>query len=326
MAEEILQALKSIQGFSALDEATLNQVVPFASIRLLHAGETVFCQGEPSPYCFGILSGEIIIQHVAMDRRFPPKVLGILGERHLFGESSIFEDSPRAAMASAHTDGKLVSIRGAQLREWIQKNPAASQPLLIALLESSVRRMQKTNLELAVIYGAGRLLGTQKPFMDQVPAALEFLRGSIEGVTDIILYQRSAYWEEFTPLASFPGLSDLPAIPAYHDLIEMVRQSAQPQVYDPADTLDALELFKLPWKTYATMAIVPLLDWEKPQDALQGLLILGGQKNKKTFSSEKHILLSSVALPFSESLSRYDRLQETQAQDRLQNSKKSFPL
>jgi len=326
MAGELIQALKSVQGFSSLSESVLEQFVPFASIRRLRAGETVFCQGEPSPYCFGILSGEVMIQHVSKDRRFPPKVLGILGAGHLFGESSIFEDSPRAAMASANADGKLVTVRGPQLREWIQKNPVEGQPLLIALLESSIRRLQKTNLELAVIYGVGRLFGSQKSFMDQVPAALEFLRGSIEGLTDVLLYQRSAYWEEFTPLASFPGLSDLPPIPATHEIIEKVRQAASPQIFVPKAIQAHLESFKLPWNAYATLAIVPLFDWERAHDAIQGLLVLAGQHNDKVFSPEKQLLLSSMALPFAEALSRYARLQETQAQDRLQKSKGSFPL
>jgi len=325
MAEELLQALKSVQGFSVLPDSVLEQLVPFASIRTLRAGETIFCQGEPSPFCFGILSGEIVIQHVSNDRRFPPKILGILGQGHLFGESSIFEDSARSAMASASANGSLVVIRGPQLREWIRKNPVASQPLLIALLGSSIRRMQKTNLELAVIYGVGRLLGSQKSFLEQVPAALEFLRGSIEGVTDIVLYQRSAYWEEFTPLASFPGLSDLAAIPANHEVIEKVRQASQPQIFPGGAIQEHLDSFKLPWKSYASVALVPLLDWEIAQDALQGLLVLGGQRDGNAFSAEKQLLLTSMSLPFAEALSRHVRSQEAQARDRLQNSK-SFPL
>jgi CRP-like cAMP-binding protein len=326
MGAELLQALKSVQGFSVLPDAVLEQLMAFTTIRALHAGETIFCQGEPSPYCFGILSGEVVIQRVSRDSRFPPKILGILGQGHLFGESSIFEDSPRSAMASARTDGHLIAVRGSQLREWIQKNPDTSQSLLMALLESSTQRLQKTNLELAVIYGVGRLLGSPKSFLDQVPAALEFLRGSIEGVTDILLYQRSAYWEEFTPLAGFPELSDLPAISSTHEMIEKVRQSAQPQIYSGEAIQVHLDLFKLPWKNCSTVAFIPLLDWENSQDSIQGLLVLAGKQNSKAFSAEKQLLLASMALPFAEALSRHVRSQDMQARDRLQNSKKSFPL
>src|ERR1700747_2379582 len=106
MSTEVLKALKSLQGFSALEEALLEQIGRFAALRAVRAGETIFCQGEPSPYCFGVLSGEVVIQHVSKDGRFPPKVLGVVGSGGLFGESAIFEDSPRAAMASASKDGR----------------------------------------------------------------------------------------------------------------------------------------------------------------------------------------------------------------------------
>src|SRR5882672_9144731 len=99
-------------------------------IRSVRAGETIFCQGEPSPYCFGIISGGVVIQRVSKDRRFPPKVLSLLGPGSLFGESALFMESPRAAMASASQDGKLLAILGAKFRDWIKQDPAAGMPLL----------------------------------------------------------------------------------------------------------------------------------------------------------------------------------------------------
>src|ERR1700690_4058813 len=110
MSSDIRQALKSLQGFNALEDAVLDQLLPFVSMRAVRVGETIFCQGEPSPYCFGVLSGEVVIQHVSKDSRFPPKVLAVVGPKGLFGESSIFEDTLRVAMATANKDGKLLAI------------------------------------------------------------------------------------------------------------------------------------------------------------------------------------------------------------------------
>src|SRR5882672_2712089 len=107
MSSELREALKSLQGFGALSESVLDQLISLVSARTIRAGETIFCQGEPSPFCFGVLSGEVLIQHVPKDRRFPPKVLGIIGPGGLFGESAVFEDSPRVAMGSASQDGQL---------------------------------------------------------------------------------------------------------------------------------------------------------------------------------------------------------------------------
>ena len=150
MANEMTQALKSLQGFNALTEAALDQITPHASVRAVRAGETIFCQGEPSPYCFGVLAGEVIIQHVSTDSRFPPKVLGMVGPGELFGESALFENCSRSAMATASKDGKLAIIQGEGLRAWLCKNPEEASPLLLALLKASLERLHQTSHDLAV--------------------------------------------------------------------------------------------------------------------------------------------------------------------------------
>ena len=132
----MMQALKSLQGFSALNEAALDQISPFATVRAVRAGETVFCQGEPSPYCFGVLSGEVIIQQVVRDDELPPKVFDVIGSGGLFGESSVFEERPRAATATVSKDGKLAVIRGTGLRSWMKQNPDSAEALLAALKHS----------------------------------------------------------------------------------------------------------------------------------------------------------------------------------------------
>ncbi len=138
MPIELSQALKSIEGFSALDEASLQQLLPFASMRTVRVGETVFCQGEPSPFFFGVISGEVVIQQVSKDGRLPAKVLAVVGPGGPFGESSIFEKTVRVAMATANKDGKLVAIRGSEFRKWMHRNPETAQPLLLALLKTSL--------------------------------------------------------------------------------------------------------------------------------------------------------------------------------------------
>ena len=326
MPSELSQALKSLQGFSALSGPVLDQFASFVSMRPVRAGETIFCQGEPSPYCFGVVSGEVVIQHMSKDARFTPKVLGVVGPGGLFGESSIFEDSPRVAMASASLDGKLIAIRGSRLRGWVRKNPETGQPLLLALLQSSLQRLHRTSQELAVVYGVGRLLGSGKPFPDQLSATLDFLKGSLEGLDELVFYQRNAYWEEFSPLMSLPALTDLPAISLQHDIVQAVITAGVVQSLKPATLRRQLAEFKLPWDTRLAMAVIPLFDWDKARDPLQGLLFLASRHQANAFSAEKKLLLTSIAHPLAEALSRHSRHEESKAQTRLQQSKKSFPL
>src|ERR1700685_1435035 len=138
MTSDIFQALASIDLLRNLPETAIHQLAPFAKIRSVRAGETIFCQGEPSPFCFGVLSGEVLIQRVSKDRRFAPKVLSVLGAGSLLGESSFCEESPRAAMASASRDGELVAIVGAKFRDWLKREPGVGQNVLMGMLSNSL--------------------------------------------------------------------------------------------------------------------------------------------------------------------------------------------
>ena len=325
MTMDLKQSLKSLQGFSALSEAALEQIVPFTALRDVRAGETVFCQGEPSPFCFGVLSGEVVIQHVSKDNRFPPKVLGVVGPGGLFGESSIFADSPRVAMASVGKDGKLLQIRGTLFREWLEQNQSAAHPLLLGLLQTSLGRLHRTSHELSVVYGVARLLGSAKLFSDQLSLVLDFLRSSFQGLEDLVFYERSAYWEEFTPVISLPALSDLPAIPAQHEVVMKVSAAGVTQAFDPQALRMQLTELKLPWENRLAMAVMPLFDWDKPANPLQGLLLLASGKESQAFSTEKQLLLTSISRPLAEALSRHGRQMDASSQSRLKQAKESFP-
>jgi CRP-like cAMP-binding protein len=324
MSSNMMQALKSLQGFSALSEAALDQIAPFATVRAVRAGETIFCQGEPSPYCFGVLNGEIVIQHVSKDSRFPPKVLGVLGPGTLFGESSIFEDKPRVAMATASTNGTLAVIRGSELREWMHQNTDEAQPLLMALLQTSFRRLQRTNQELAMVYGIGRILGSDKSFSEQLEAVLEFLKGSVEGLDDLVFYQRSLYWQEFSPVMSLPKLEELPAIPLQNELAQKVSMTGVMQSFDPQKIRAQMTMLQWPWENRVAISVIPLFDWEKASDPLQGLLVLSSSRKSDAFSAAEKLLLTSIAHPLAEALSRQSRREDALAQSRLRQSKETF--
>ncbi len=324
MARDIIEGLKALQGFNILADPVLATLASYAKVRSVRACETVFCQGEPSPYFFGVLSGEVTIQRSSKDKRFQNKIIGIVGPGGLFGESAIFEDSPRVAMASASKDSELLVVKGVHFRDWMCKNPQEAQPLLLALLKTSLSRLHRTNLELSVVYGIGRVLGSSKAFPEQLISVLDFMKSSLEGLDDIVVYQRNAFWEEFEPLQSLPHLKNLPAVPLSNELIQKASTLGAIWAFEPKSFPMPLEAFRLDWGSRASVAIVPLLNWEKAAASLQGLLLMASKHNAGYFHAEKQLLYTSVARQFSEALSRYERFQELEAQSRLQHSKQSF--
>src|SRR3954470_9517263 len=122
MKDTLTPSLRLVDLLAELPPPFLRKLAQFSTLRKIRAGETIFCQGEPSPYCFGILSGQVTIQRVSKDKEFAPKVLSILGPGALFGEQALFKDAPRSATAMAAQDGELVAIQGKHFREWMEQN------------------------------------------------------------------------------------------------------------------------------------------------------------------------------------------------------------
>ena len=143
MAEEILQALRSVHWLASLPDELLQQIATFSTLRSVRTDETIFCQSEPSPFCFGIVRGKISLQYVSRDAAQSPQVVGVLEAGELFGESALFEESPRATMASAVQPGQLVAIFGARWRTWVQEALATGSPSVNHSLQDALAQLQK---------------------------------------------------------------------------------------------------------------------------------------------------------------------------------------
>ncbi|MFA5975831.1 MAG: cyclic nucleotide-binding domain-containing protein [Elusimicrobiota bacterium] len=315
MAASVRESLKSIELLSQLPDSVLGPLADLSAIRPVRAGETIFCQNEPSPYCFGILSGEVLIQRVSKDPRFPSKVLGVLGPGDLFGESALLENCPRAAMATANKDGELLAIQGNKFREWLVQEPALGVPVLINLLDRSLSRLQLTSHELSIVYGVGRLLSGPQPFQDRLAAGLEFVKSSIDGLDDLYCFERSAYWEEFGCLYPTTEPDRLPAIPLASALAAKAQGQSSAFVLDEPDQWQA-----------ASAALVPLMNADRPDQPLQGFLVMTSRQQPRFFSRNMLLMLSAMANPLAEALARQSRQEEASAQSRLDQSRRSFNL
>jgi CRP-like cAMP-binding protein len=318
MSEKVSKALRLIDLLADLPAPLLAQLAKFSMLRQIRAGETIFCQGEPAPYCFGILSGQIKIQRVPREKEFPPKILSVLGPGSLFGEQALFKESPRTAMAVASQNGELVAIQGKQFRDWIEQDLTAGVPLLMGMLQNTIARLRQTSHELSVVYGVDRFLASDKPIKDRLHETADFLRASLEDVDELIIYQRNPYWEEFEPLvhvgAAAPGAegSGPAALPITHPLVKQVAAMMRPVVV--SDTKDALT------------ALVPLIDSHDSQHPLLGFLWAQSKANSRAFSPNILLLLESVSVQLMEALLRHHRQEDQEAQSRLHQSRQSFSL
>jgi len=316
MTDKLSKALRLIDLFADLPAPFAVQLAQFSLLRQIRSGETIFCQGEPSPYCFGIISGQVTIQRVPHEKGFPPKILSVLGPGSLFGEQALFKESPRTAMAVASQDGELIAIQGKPFRDWLEKDKTVGLPLIMGVLQNTLSRLRQTSHELSLVYGVGRSLAANKPIKERICDTANFLRASLEGVDEIIVYQLNPYWEEFEPLVIAPQAGDPPVLPLQHPLVEKVLHTSIPIVSQEAREIQG----------NAAVALVPFLDIEDSQHPLQGFLWAANKKNPGAFSPSILLLLSAVSAQFTEAILRQHRQEDQDAQARLRQSRQSFRI
>lgn len=306
-AAAVRRALKALPLTLHLSDEHQEALLPFSRIRAVRAGETIFCQGEPSPFCFGILQGEVAITRVTRDRRGPWKCLSLLGPGDLFGESALFDDSPRVAMANAHTDGELLQIQGKALRDWIKQVPGQGVPILLKLLENTLERLQITSEELSVVHGLGRLLGESRSFEEAFETSFHFLQNSLFGLHAAGLFERDAASLTFQPVPRRDGAGTLPLDFVPVSIAEATGRAVLLKARD-RDLLAAQ--LPRPAEAWASVALVPLPDPDPDVHFLAGFFWVASH-DANAFSQDMLHVLQSAAQPFREAFSRYRRSQSS---------------
>ncbi len=83
---------------------------------LFKAGQSIFDIGERAEMMYIVVEGEVEIQ-------FNGRVLQTVGEKDIFGEMALIDDSPRSARAVARTDCRLAGINRERFLVLVEKNP-----------------------------------------------------------------------------------------------------------------------------------------------------------------------------------------------------------
>ena len=125
--------------FADIDDAVLNDIAEKAVHRRYRKGSVIFVQGEQGERCFAIVEGAVKISAYHPDGR--EAVMAVLGPGDVFGELSLFEQSPRSADASAIEDTQLLSLDATAITDAITAHPQLGMSLLRVL----GRRLRLTN-------------------------------------------------------------------------------------------------------------------------------------------------------------------------------------
>jgi CRP-like cAMP-binding protein len=102
------------------------------------AGERIFAEGDPSYYCYQVITGKVDIVLLPRGRR---EVIATLGPGEVFGEMGVIDSGPRSASAFAAEDTSCVVFSAVDLMEQFEADPSKS----IKVMKSLVRRLRQSN-------------------------------------------------------------------------------------------------------------------------------------------------------------------------------------
>jgi CRP/FNR family transcriptional regulator, cyclic AMP receptor protein len=137
---EVAELLRESSAlFTALDDATLDELLGLASPRQVKARQTVCHKGEQGDELFILVHGKLKVCSSSDDGR--EAILAILEDGDVSGEMSIIDGHPRSADVVAVQDSEILVIHRRQFLPFLEAHPKAA----IALLTALIKRLRWTD-------------------------------------------------------------------------------------------------------------------------------------------------------------------------------------
>lgn len=139
--------LAGLPLFKALDATTLARLAAATTRLTLKRGETLFRKGDPASGMYVVVYGEIKL--IATTPARGPRLAGIVGPGHSFGEPVMFLERPAVVDAQAASDALLLHLPKAAVFEEIERNPKFARRMIAGLsqrVERLVRELDRQAL------------------------------------------------------------------------------------------------------------------------------------------------------------------------------------
>ena len=121
LLEKHRELLRAIPLFEGLTEQDLAKVSALAQIRSYPARAVVVTQGEPAAALYAIVTGRLKV--TTSDPEGRDTVLGIMGEREVFGEVALIDGGARSATCIAVEPCNLLVLDRALFLELLGNSP-----------------------------------------------------------------------------------------------------------------------------------------------------------------------------------------------------------
>lgn len=154
LQEKHRELLRSIPLFEGLTEQDIAKVATLAQVRSYPARAVVVTQGEPAAALYAIVTGRLKV--TTSDPEGRDTVLGIMGEREVFGEVALIDGGARSATCIAVEPCNLLVLDRALFLELLGNSPSIAVKLLYVLAQR-LRRLSQRSEDAAFLDVPSRL-------------------------------------------------------------------------------------------------------------------------------------------------------------------------
>jgi CRP-like cAMP-binding protein len=135
--------LREISMFKELNEAESKEIQKIITERVCKETEILCKEADPGDMMYIVTSGAVEIKKKMAENQAISLARLLPGE--VFGELSLFDDTPRSATVQALTSAKILVIKKEDFIKLIRSNPQLGLKLLIWLITRVAKRLRKAD-------------------------------------------------------------------------------------------------------------------------------------------------------------------------------------
>jgi CRP-like cAMP-binding protein len=120
------------------------------------AGERIFAEGDPSYYCYQVVSGRV---DIVLSHGGKREVIASLGPGEVFGEMGVIDSGPRSATAIAAEDTECVVFGALDLLDQFDHDPSTT----IDVMKTLVKRLRQSNRRYSRIEAEPSRMADRRP-------------------------------------------------------------------------------------------------------------------------------------------------------------------
>ncbi|MBI3358412.1 MAG: cyclic nucleotide-binding domain-containing protein [Nitrospirae bacterium] len=196
------ETFRALPFFSTFPEAILRHLYDLMEKKEYPEGFTVTREGDKGDSFFVVVSGELEVRKVINRETGEYKTLARIGEKEIFGEMAVFDQTPRSADVVSLTDVTLWRITVPYLKGLLQSDPAKGADFLMAMITLLISRLRSTSKTATVLAEAGQIVSKSPDLPTLTRALFELIVREIEGSDAAVFALYNWFNNEFNVVES----------------------------------------------------------------------------------------------------------------------------